>query len=178
MKCIPKSQREGWWRQDGRGWCDSLGPVARRGVSTHALHIDTACRGGGVDAVFKDHPPKGRPGRTARGKSLRPQPLAPAWVRGKDPPRRRCRHQSFSPNASTVYVINPWPATALHLHCTGVCYARATKTTAAHDRRKFLNKSHRLQYAHDTEYLQVSTYIPAVSAPINTRWQSQLIFLF
>ncbi|KAE9534391.1 hypothetical protein AGLY_008481 [Aphis glycines] len=54
------------------------------------------CRGDGVDAVFKDHPPKGRPGRTARGKSLRPQPLARVRAREKDPPRDAAATKAFS----------------------------------------------------------------------------------
>lgn len=56
---------------------------------------------GGSRAVFKDHPPKGRPGRTARGKSFRPRPLVGigSW-RGPAQGRRGRRRRSFSPNVN------------------------------------------------------------------------------
>lgn len=127
MKCIPKSPHiAGRVVVIGaRGCCDLLCLAACR-VSTHTLYIYIACRGDGVDAVFKDHPPKGRPGRTARGKSLRPQPLARVRAREKDPPRdaaatkafsrmrRWCNQPSACIHTAPEYVTRAWRRRPLH----------------------------------------------------------------
>lgn len=98
-----------------RGWCDLLCLAACR-VSTHThyiyIYIYIECRGDGVDAVFKDHPPKGRPGRTARGKSLRPQPLARVRAREKARPGTLPAPKLLDECVDGV--INPRPALALH----------------------------------------------------------------
>lgn len=98
MKCIPKSPRIAgrvvvMW---GEGLVRFTLPCGLQSKYAHTIYIYIACRGDGVDAVFKDHPPKGRPGRTARGKSLRPQPLARVRAREKDPPRDAAATKAFS----------------------------------------------------------------------------------